>query len=164
MAGSEPVVEDANNEPQGESVRPEEGQCEIAGGLMVKGSRQRDAKREPSVKEVEEHMIDHLPYRSWCKFCVRGRCKGKAHKTGEGENNKIEGWEVPVISVDYAFMKKQNDNEDAGQPIIITRDRRDKWLSANVVPRKGVEDFAVNGFVSEIFFPVRRRRFASTIL
>jgi hypothetical protein len=27
----------------------------------------------PSVEEVAEHRITHLPYRNWCRHCVRGR-------------------------------------------------------------------------------------------
>ena len=26
----------------------------------------------PSTKEVEEHMVTHMPFRSWCPHCVRG--------------------------------------------------------------------------------------------
>ena len=33
----------------------------------------------PSAKEVEEHNIDHYPYRSWCRFGVEGRSRGERH-------------------------------------------------------------------------------------
>ena len=33
----------------------------------------------PSQSEVNSHMITHLPYRSWCPHCVRGKSKGKPH-------------------------------------------------------------------------------------
>ena len=28
---------------------------------------------EPTWQEWEEHRVDHIPYRSWCSYCVRGR-------------------------------------------------------------------------------------------
>ena len=30
---------------------------------------------EPSRKEWDDHMVTHLPYRSWCPFCVKARHK-----------------------------------------------------------------------------------------
>ena len=29
--------------------------------------------REPSAEERKEHELTHLPFRSWCRHCVRGR-------------------------------------------------------------------------------------------
>ena len=31
----------------------------------------------PSPEEVEEHRIDHLPYRVWCRHCVEGPALGE---------------------------------------------------------------------------------------
>ena len=41
---------------------------------MRKCVRMQDPKL-PSKTEVEEHNITHLPFRSWCRHCVRGRGK-----------------------------------------------------------------------------------------
>ena len=35
---------------------------------------------EPTVKENQEHMATHRPYRSWCKFCVMGRGVNAPHR------------------------------------------------------------------------------------
>ena len=32
----------------------------------------------PSTKEVESHMLTHLPYRAWCPHCIREKSKGRA--------------------------------------------------------------------------------------
>ena len=29
----------------------------------------------PTPKEVEQHNVTHLPFRSWCRHCVRGRAE-----------------------------------------------------------------------------------------
>ena len=41
--------------------------------------------RKPSKAEVEAHEMYHLPYRSWCEVCVRGRGKSLPHKVGRHE-------------------------------------------------------------------------------
>ena len=33
----------------------------------------------PSTQEVADHKCTHLPYRSWCKWCVQGRGVGPQH-------------------------------------------------------------------------------------
>ena len=33
---------------------------------------------EPSSEERREHELTHLPFRSWCRHCVKGRGKEKA--------------------------------------------------------------------------------------
>ena len=54
---------------------------------------------KPSKEEVDEHMITHLPFRSWCPHCVRGKSKGKPH--GKATNGNRE---IPTIALDYTFM------------------------------------------------------------
>mgnify|MGYP001458192757 CR=1 FL=1 len=44
---------------------------------------------EPSQLEVEDHMINHMPYRSWCEHCIKGRAVAPAHnKVTEVEKQK----------------------------------------------------------------------------
>jgi hypothetical protein len=50
---------------------------------------------KPSAREVEEHELTNLPYRSWCRHCVIGRGKEAAHWITERE----EG-EVPELHMD----------------------------------------------------------------
>ena len=33
------------------------------------GMRARPQPRKPSTQEVEAQMIDHYPFRSWCRYC-----------------------------------------------------------------------------------------------
>ena len=39
----------------------------------------RTSPDQPTAREIEEHMITHVPYRSWCPYCVTGKCKADAH-------------------------------------------------------------------------------------
>ena len=50
----------------------------------------RKSENQPSSQEVQEHMKTHIPCRSWCAHCVRGR--GEMIPTGqeeEGEDQEI---------------------------------------------------------------------------
>ena len=35
----------------------------------------------PTAEEVKRHYLTHVPYRSWCPHCVKGRGKEMAHAT-----------------------------------------------------------------------------------
>ena len=61
----------------------------------------------PSDKEVEEHERTHVPFRSWCQHCVRG--KAKAHPHWEVLESEKVG--ILVISWDYFFMRDEEDGE-----------------------------------------------------
>ena len=84
----------------GEAIRPERKDLDICNGEVVETSDGVDVRipvpreREfglrnprklqdpklPSKKEVEDHNLSgHMPYRSWCTFCVMGRGKAAPH-------------------------------------------------------------------------------------
>ena len=33
----------------------------------------------PNQAEIDEHNVDHFPYRAWCECCVAGRGAGEQH-------------------------------------------------------------------------------------
>ena len=45
---------------------------------------------QPSEKERREHSMTHVPYRSWCPHCVRGRAKGRLRR-------RLQDQEVPEM-------------------------------------------------------------------
>ena len=60
----------------------------------------------PSRQEYHEHMVTHVPYRSWCPHCVRGLARADQHrKDAEAEGS------VPSLAIDYAFMGKDHERE-----------------------------------------------------
>ena len=60
------------------------------------------AGHAPTDKEIEEHVVNHLPFRSWCRHCVKGKAHSLPHRVKSSEDRKQE--EVPVVSIDYMFM------------------------------------------------------------
>ena len=84
-----------------EDERADESQGEEAAEAKV-----IKAECTPSKQEIEKHMATHMPFRSWCPFCVAGKAVSSGH------HHKPEGpGSVPVISIDYAFMGKGQVNE-----------------------------------------------------
>ena len=53
----------------------------------------------PSKKQVDEHRETHIPFRSWCKWCVLGRGRGTQHR-------KACTSTVPIVGVDGFFFAK----------------------------------------------------------
>jgi hypothetical protein len=50
----------------------------------------------PSRAEIELHMLTHLPFRSWCEHCVRGRGESVKHEKVE------ELPEQPEVHMDFS--------------------------------------------------------------
>ena len=59
--------------------------------------------REPSKEERVQHGMTHLPYRSWCRHCVRGRGKQMPHQAGSQEMSMSE------VHMDFAFLGREDD-------------------------------------------------------
>ena len=85
--------------------------------------------RLPSREEVRLHSLTHLPYRSWCAHCVRGRGREMDHrKRSAGE----EG--VPEYHLDYCFP-----GDEEGQKLVVLAvvERYSRMKKMAVVPSKG---------------------------
>ena len=73
----------------------------------------------PTQKDVDEHMLTHIPFRSRCKFCVMGRGASMQHRRIDKSEETI-----PTISIYYAFLneKQEVENEErSGMPILAIR-------------------------------------------
>ena len=62
----------------------------------------RKAPDEPSKDEIEAHMKTHVPFRSWCAICVKGRGRRGAHLQGAVEDG---GRDHTVLAIDCGFLK-----------------------------------------------------------
>ena len=99
---------------------------------------------EPTQAEIDEHLASgHVPFRDWCGLCVMGSAQSNPHRKGEKEEQAI-----PVVSIDYAYMEDKS--EDRGMPILVMKDRKSKSIAANVVPEKGVNQYAIKRLAKDI--------------
>ena len=94
-------------------------------------ARVRDPKM-PSSEEVEQHNLSHLPYRSWCLHCVRGRGEATPHRSADRGDDA-----VPELPLDDCFMDKK---DETAQPILVARDRDTRMTLSFLTKNKGAAD------------------------
>ena len=51
---------------------------------------------KPTAEEWDEHMRTHIPFRRWCPFCVKGKCKSNPHVQRAKSSEELEH-KMPVI-------------------------------------------------------------------
>ena len=108
----------------------------------------------PSEEEVRIHNRTHLPYRSWCPHCVRGKARRHHRRRMKRLRSK-----VPVISLDYMWMKgrKGDGEEPKGNPILVMHCRDTKLTWSRVVLRKGVDPYSMKVLSDMILFTGLKR-------
>ena len=99
----------------------------------------------PSRAERENHNLTHLPFRSWCDHCVRGRGEGAPHfRAGESEGGH-------ELHMDFCFMGEQADQRK--MTILVARERRTRMTLASVAPSKAHNEFLagrIQAFLREL--------------
>ena len=78
---------------------------------------------------------------------LRGRkaCSGPHCAKAEGHGS------IPIISIDYAFMGSGQDEQDGNHnPILVIEDDTSKTVMAHMLPRKGVDEYAVERLKQDI--------------
>ena len=71
----------------------------------------------PTADMVEQHNVSHLPFRSWCSFCVRGRGQSCGHYQVAKDDEQI-----PTLIVDYGFLGTR-ESPATELPIVVVKDR-----------------------------------------
>ena len=62
------------------------------------------SKSKVTKEERENHELTHTPFRWWCRHCVRGRGRNKAHKSMVRRNELKEKKKLtPRVCIDYYF-------------------------------------------------------------
>ena len=105
---------------------------------------------KPTDQQIEEHRMTHLPYRSWCRWCVLGRGRGLQHRVRPGSL-------IPIIGIDYYFLtgsgiklrselEMSNEDVDAARQrgeiakCLVVRCYVSKAVFGHVIPRKGLDE------------------------
>ena len=99
----------------------------------------------PIAQEVEDHMATHMPFRSWCPYCVASKAVSDPHRKKDGLGT------VPIVSLDYAFMGAGDDASDSGQiPIIVIEDDTSNAVFAHMVPRKCYDEHSISRIAQDV--------------
>ena len=63
----------------------------------IREPRRLQDPKLPSQEEIRAHEMTHLPYRSWCVHCVRGKGKSLDHRRCAGGESQRE------VHLDYCL-------------------------------------------------------------
>ena len=88
----------------------------------------------PNSAEVEEHNKTHLPYRCWCRHCVRGRGKELPHT----RCNREPG-EIPEFHFDFCFPGEEIPGSTL--TVLVGRMRHTRMTLSTMVPSKSTGEF-----------------------
>ena len=113
----------------------------------------------PSVSEIREHKVTHLPYRNWCDECVEAFAREWPHLVADGSSQRS----IPVIHMDYAcltekglFKKSELSEEEIKHAVmcIVASCSGSKSPFMHVVEAKGtsMDKFAAERIVEDIVF------------
>ena len=94
---------------------------------MRKTDRKQDP-REPNAEAQLEHEKTHLPFRSGCRHCVRGRGKEEACRVGKRSHDAAE------VHMDFMFMG--DEGSDKTLAMLVAHERSRGMTLATVAPRK----------------------------
>jgi hypothetical protein len=118
-------------EVDGEVVEAEEEEEGESGRREV---QKMNSPAKPSAEEVEHHNLTHLPFRNWCRHCIRGRGKEASHKVVQGE-----GGEVPEVHLDYCFPGEEETGKNL--TVLVARMRNTRMTMSTVIPSKTTGEF-----------------------
>ena len=117
----------------------EEQQHERHEAHRARGLRQ---PQQPTPQQIAGHNLTHLPYRNWCPICVQGK--------GRQDNYKKQQSRQPVIQVDFAYIKSQQDPKTI--PVLTAVDATTQLCMAVMVPDKpSMMDYMGNNLQAFIF-------------
>ena len=87
----------------------------------------------PTRAEREKHAITHLPFRSWCEHCVKGRGEEMRHLKVKEEPEQME------LHLDFCFPGEET--KDKKLMVLVVRERRARVTMSTRVPSKSNGEF-----------------------
>ena len=124
-------------EPVDEKRDEEEGmQCKVCNPEEEEsGNRIPRFKREPkdpTSDEIRAHNSSHVPFRSWCPYCVAAAAKASPHKRCEDSRDRS----VPGHHVDYWFMRDERGAESI--PVLVVKDDMTNVWEHMLLRKRGI--------------------------
>ena len=96
----------------------------------------------PSQSEIDDHNVDHLPYRAWRRWCVEGRGREMSQHPVDHDAHA-----VAILAFRSCYTREEWATEDVRQEarekalnILVVRHSRSKAIFAHAVPVKGIDE------------------------
>ena len=121
---------DMNEEAERDEIEISEDEEDDEAECGTRRVKKMQDPKLPTQAEVKEHQLTHLPFRSWCHHCVKGRGKEMPHEREKADEEQT----LPEYHMDYAFP---GDEEGNKLTTLVIIERHSKMKKAVVVPSKG---------------------------
>ena len=136
-------VEEEMNDTSIEEVEEEINDRREEEEDAVRPKMQRQPE-QPTTTEVKEHELTHVPFRSWCAHCVRGRSINDKHQKKDKveREQEREADATTTVAVDDAYLNTENKEttEEVDKPIVVYVDRKSGTVGWYEVDNKGKGD------------------------
>ena len=93
------------NDNLSNSVRPQQNESRILDDGFEESegeegvvARVRGKEWQPTAREIEEHNVSHIPFRSWCVHCVKGKAVSAGHYRVQEDGS------MPKVHMDWCWM------------------------------------------------------------
>ena len=90
---------------------------------------------EPTPAEIEAHAATHIPYRSWCKWCLQGRRPNQRHVRSTAQRD------IPLLVGDYCFVR--DSKGETHMTLYVDKLYPSKATAAIPVHQKGRDDYGI---------------------
>ena len=122
-----------------EGAAPEE-QTELTGETL--GARPIRCPVQPSSAEYERHCLTHVPFRSWCHYCVVARARSSPHRKIVQKQVDADDPHAmrPRWQLDFMFMRLVS--EPKTTPCLTAVERRGCVLAHRLPTKAGHEKLA----------------------
>ena len=104
-----PVDDPADADEDSAQPLPGEGSEEATTALA------KTVPQHHSPEQVAQHELVHVPFRSWCKWCIIGQAPDELHKRGHSEST------IPLVALTYRFLWKDGDTSSATALVFALR-------------------------------------------
>ena len=111
-------------------VEVEMGEDEESGESGIRTTRKTREPADPTQDEILEHNKTHLPYRSWCKDCARGRGLQLPHHRQDGQEGGLQ-----ELHMDFCFMGDEN-MPGKTMPVLVAKIKGSRMKMSAVIPKK----------------------------
>ena len=98
----------------------------------------------PTSAQVAQHNLTHLPYRSWCKWCVMARRPNSQHRSKHPSFQR----NTPLLVADYCQIRDSREEDLA--TVLVARLYPAKAILGVVCDNKGVDEMVIARLASFI--------------
>ena len=149
-----PRAQSGGGEEDREEREDEEMESEIGEPARVKKAM---TPVKPSQKEIDEHELTHVNYRSWCIHCNKGKARNSPRRRQTEEEDPLTS--KPIVSLDYFYMEtdyrhkradQYKSETDGKRPILAVCDSRTRAIFAHDMKEKGANEETIRQIEEDI--------------